>query len=105
VQRIALLDAFGALIANSDRHHYNILFFPTDTGYTLAPAFDQLPMAYAPASSGNLRNFAVDEPRPAINTLPVWNRARTLAKEFWSRAGKQQLTDSMRAIVKEHNAR
>lgn len=105
VQRIALLDAFGALIANSDRHHTNILLFPNDSGYTLAPAFDQLPMAYAPPASGNLRNSAVEAPRPAINTLAVWDEARALAKEFWSRAINVRLTESMRAIVKEHNAR
>ena len=100
--RITLLDAFGALIANTDRHLYNVLLYPTETGYTLAPAFDQLPMAYAPPASGNLRSSAINMPRPTVNTLAVWDEARTLAKEFWQRASEQQLSDSMQAIVTEH---
>ncbi len=102
VRRIALLDAFGALIANTDRHHTNICLFPAEDGYTLAPAFDQLPMAYAPPASGNLRNAAIDEPRPAVNTLDVWEEARRLARDFWRRASEQQLTPSMQAIIREH---
>ncbi|MEX2124049.1 MAG: HipA domain-containing protein [Woeseia sp.] len=105
VERIAVLDAFGALIANTDRHHDNVLLFPTGTGYALAPAFDQLPMAYAPPASGNLRKSAVNEPRPAVNTLAVWDQARALANDFWRRASDQQLTDSMHAIVRAHAAR
>jgi hypothetical protein len=103
--RIAILDAFGALIANTDRHDSNVALFPAGTGYVLAPAFDQLPMAYAPPASGNLRKSAVNEPRPAVNTLAVWDDARTLAREFWRRASDQRLTDSMQAIVRDHAAR
>ncbi len=98
-QRIALLEAFGALIANIDRHLYNVLLYPTEAGYTLAPAFDQLPMAYAPPASGNLRNSAITAPHPTVHTLAVWDDARALADEFWRRAGEQQLSDSMQAIV------
>ncbi len=105
VRRIALLDAFGALIGNTDRHHFNIVLFPTGDAYSLAPAFDQLPMAYAPPASGNLRISAVNEPRPAVNTLAVWDEARTLANAFWKRASDQQLTDTMSAIVKVHASR
>lgn len=105
MHRIALLDAYGALIANTDRHLYNILLYPTDTGYTLAPAFDQLPMAYAPPASGNLRNSPIAAPRPAVNTLAVWDDARELAAEFWRRAGNQQLSNSMQAIVRQHSNR
>lgn len=104
-QRISLLDAFGALIANTDRNLYNILLYPTETGYTIAPAFDQLPMAYAPPASGNIRNSAINTPRPTVNTLATWDDARTLANEFWQRASKQRLSDSMQAIVTAHIAR
>jgi len=100
-----LLDAFGALIANTDRNLYNILLYPTETGYTIAPAFDQLPMAYAPPASGNIRNSAINTPRPTVNTLATWDDARTLANEFWQRASKQRLSDSMQAIVTAHIAR
>lgn len=104
-RHIALLDAYGALIANTDRHQYNVLLFPAGTGYAVAPAFDQLPMAYAPPASGNFRNSAVNEPRPTVNTLQVWDDARNLAREFWLRAADQHLSESMQAIVREHSVR
>lgn len=100
--RIALLDAFGALIANTDRHHYNVSLFPTDNGYSVAPAFDQLPMAYAPPARGNLKSEAIWQPRPSVNTLDVWDEARGLADEFWGRASEVPLSESMRGIVGEH---
>lgn len=105
LHRIALLDAYGALIANTDRHQYNVSLFPTQDGYSVAPAFDQLPMAYAPPASGNLRNAVIAAPRPAVNTLAVWGEAQELAAEFWRRASELQLTDSMQSIVKEHASR
>jgi hypothetical protein len=103
--RIALLDAYGALIANTDRHHDNMSLFPTDSGYSVAPAFDQLPMAYAPPASGNLRNSAIDQPHAAVNTLDVWGEARALASDFWRRAAEQQLSGQMAAITREHAGR
>jgi len=105
LHRITLLDAFGVLIANTDRHHYNVSLYPTGAGYDVAPAFDQLPMAYAPPASGNLRNEAIRHPHATVNTLAVWDDARVLAGEFWRRAGEQQLSDSMQSIVREHAGR
>lgn len=105
LHRIALLDAYGALIANTDRHQYNVSLFPAEGGYSVAPAFDQLPMAYAPPASGNMRNSAIAVPRPAVNTLAIWGEAQELAAEFWRRASKRQLSDSMQAVVKEHASR
>ena len=86
LRQIVLLDAFGAWIANSDRHYHNIALFPTAQGYEVAPAFDQLPMAYAPPASGNFRNAAIPPPRPTANTLDVWDEAQGLAREFWRSA-------------------
>lgn len=105
LHRIALLDAYGALIANTDRHHYNVSLFPTGRGYKVAPAYDQLPMAYAPPASGNLRNEAIQRPHPAVNTLSAWDEALALAREFWRRAAEQRLSDSMKTIAREHAAR
>ncbi len=105
LHRIALLDAYGALIANTDRHQYNVLLFPTEGGYSVAPAFDQLPMAYAPPASGNMRNSAIAAPRPAVNTLAIWGEAQELAAEFWRQASERQLSGSMQAVVKEHASR
>jgi hypothetical protein len=46
---VALLDAFGALIANTDRHRRNVSLFDRREGrFELAPVHDMLPMLYAP---------------------------------------------------------
>jgi serine/threonine protein kinase HipA of HipAB toxin-antitoxin module len=105
LHQITLLDAFGALIANTDRHHYNVSLFPTDSGYDVAPAFDQLPMAYAPPASGNLRNAAIRQPHAAVNTLEVWDEAQALAREYWRRVAEQQLSESMAVVAREHASR
>ena len=103
--RVALLDAYGALVANTDRHPHNMSLFPTDDGFDVAPTFDQLPMAYAPPASGNLRNTIIRQPHAAVNTLAVWDEAYALAREFWRRAAEQQLSESMAAVVREHAGR
>lgn len=105
VELLTLLDAFGAQIANTDRHLYNVLLYPMDDGYVLAPVFDQLPMAYAPPVSGNLRMSAVDSPRPNVDTFDLWTEAQDLARGFWNAASAQLLSDDMMAIVAEHTGR
>ena len=105
VGRIALLDAYGAMIANTDRHRFNVLLFPDRNGYSLAPAFDQLPMAYAPPASGHFRNTAADAVVPTVNTLAVWDQARELAKKFWRSALDGDLSAPMSRIVREHAER
>src|SRR5688572_5119283 len=99
-RRLRLLDAFGALIANTDRHHHNVVFFPTQTGYALAPAFDQLPMFYAPSGDGSVpvRHFV--PPSPIAETLDVWDEARSLALIFWNNASDgPTVSDGMRRIA------
>jgi hypothetical protein len=82
-RRLCWLDAFGALIANTDRHQYNILFFTEDSHLRLAPAFDQVSMLYAPTADGQVppREFVL--PHATANTLDVWEDARDAAREFW----------------------
>ena len=48
IQTLCLLDAFGALIANTDRHHGNVSLLLHQHRWQLAPAYDMLPMFYAP---------------------------------------------------------
>lgn len=87
VSTLTLLDAFGALIANTDRHHGNISLLLHEHRWQLAPAYDMLPMLYAPVA-GELvpRDFAAQPPRPGVHTLAVWPRARELATRFWHTA-------------------
>jgi hypothetical protein len=83
-RRLRWLDAFGALIGNTDRHQYNILFFTDRSSLRLAPAFDQVSMLYAPTADGQVppRVFAV--PRATSDTLDVWEDARDAARQFWT---------------------
>lgn len=83
--QIRLLDAFGALIANTDRHFGNItLFDDYDGPFTLAPVYDMLPMLFAPQNDQIVpRRFEPPTPRSAW--LPVWSRARALAESYWER--------------------
>ena len=104
-RRICWLDAFGSLIANTDRHQFNILFFPEGSQLRLAPAFDQVSMLYAPTGDGQvpLRNFIL--PHATANTLDVWEDARDAAREFWEQGSQDMhLSDDARLIC-ENNLR
>jgi hypothetical protein len=97
VRRLCWLDAFGALIANTDRHQYNILFFAEGSRLRLAPAFDQVSMLYAPTGDGQVppREFML--PHAAANTLDVWESARDAAREFWIQGSEDmRLSDDAR---------
>jgi hypothetical protein len=87
-RRLCWLDAFGALIANTDRHQHNILFFAEGSRLRLAPAFDQVSMLYAPTGDGQLppREFIV--PHATSNTLDVWECARDAARQIWTQGGE-----------------
>ena len=82
----ALLNAFGLLIGNTDMHNGNLTLI-SDEGrpYRLAPAYDMLPMGYAPKSSGGLSNSLQPVSlHPSINNA-VWIRAHRLAANFLAR--------------------
>ena len=84
---LRLLEAYGVLIANTDRHYGNISLLLQDGDWVLAPAYGMLPMHYAPVG-GELvpRNFAERPPQPTATTLPEWPRALALARSFWAAA-------------------
>jgi hypothetical protein len=96
-QRLSWLDAFGAMIANTDRHQYNVLFFTEGGRLRLAPAFDQVAMLYVPTGDGQLpqRDFAL--PHATAHTLEVWEDAPKAAREFWGKGGEDvRLSDDAR---------
>jgi HipA-like C-terminal domain len=114
-RRLQLYDAFAKLIANEDRHHYNIALLPEDdtpgdvtaarrTRYRLAPAFDQLPMLYAPAGDGQLRDRDFLPPTPTADTWEAWKQAALLARTFWRRATRyENLSNQMREIASRNS--
>jgi len=98
-RRLRWLDAFGALIANTDRHQYNIVFFPEGSTLRLAPAFDQVSMLYAPSADGQVPSRIFPFPHATADTLDVWDDARMAAREFWERASEDgRLSDDARSF-------
>ena len=101
-RRLAWLDAFGALIANTDRHQFNVTFFSGDS-LRLAPAYDQVAMAYAPSLDGDVPGQPVRLGSATGDTLEVWSEARAAAREFWTRASTDpRVSAGMRAIAGAH---
>lgn len=80
------LFAFGRLIGNSDMHQGN-LSFVSEHGrpYSVAPAYDMLPMAFAPGAGGILTNQL-----PQANLHPsvqnhVWHAMIPVARSYLER--------------------
>jgi hypothetical protein len=101
---LRLLEAYGTLIANSDRHYGNISLLLQDDDWVLSPTYDMLPMLYAPVG-GELveRNFAQRPLQPTAATLAEWAQAKTLASAFWSAAAQDsQLSGAFRQIAADN---
>lgn len=97
----ALLYAFGALIGNSDMHNGN-LSFTTEDGrpYALAPAYDMLPMGFAPLSGGGLRGHLSPVNLHASVKSEVWSRALGLAADFLGRLRAEgRFSEGFRACI------
>lgn len=96
-QRLCWLDAFGALIANTDWHPYKILFFTEGSHLRLAPAFDQVSMLYAPTADGQVPPRELMLPHATANTLEVWEDACEAARQFWEQGSENmRLSDDAR---------
>jgi DNA-binding Lrp family transcriptional regulator len=103
-RHLRLLEAYGILIANTDRHYGNISLLLADDDWTLSPTYDMLPMLYAPVG-GELvtRDFAAEPLRPTAATLPEWAQAQTLAAAFWQAAAEDaRVSTGFRAIAADN---
>jgi hypothetical protein len=98
-EHIAFLDAFGALIANNDRHLGNISLFDRYEGLLeLAPAYDMLPMLFAP-QNGRVVPRDFTPPTPQAAWTPVWVQAYQAARSYWERlAGDARISASFREL-------
>ncbi len=106
--QLRFLEAYGVLIANTDRHYGNIslLLHGSKSGgdWVLSPTYDMLPMWYAPVG-GELvaRDFAARPLQPTAATLPEWPRAKALAKVFWQAAAQDaRISNGFRAIAAQN---
>ena len=92
---------FGALIANSDMHLGNAALHLTDTRpLALAPVYDMSPMAFRPATSGEVVAYDyVVAPAPP-EYRDDWHAAALIAGAFWRRAADDaRLSTEFRAIA------
>lgn len=77
--------AFGMLIGNTDMHHGNLSFISHDgRPYQLAPAYDVLPMGFAPKASGAITNELRPASLPEVVSGDIWQEAQCLAENFFA---------------------
>ncbi len=82
----ALLWAFGTLIGNTDMHAGNLSFVSLHgRPYQLAPAYDVLPMGFAPRSGGALVDTLAPAALIAAVDADTWRQALQLAENFFAR--------------------
>jgi hypothetical protein len=93
------ISVFGDLIANTDQHFGNVTLIPRDMEYkqfTLAPAYDVLPMYYRPKDG----EPTFPEFNPQVSALSLeWEEAHRYAVLFWIRASMDtRISERFRSI-------
>jgi len=99
-REMRFLSAFGSLIGNTDMHFGNISFLTEGyMSFRLAPAYDMLPMLYAPLQDEvPTREFAPPHPRPGH--ADQWLAALPVAQEFWQRLSRDhRASEEFRTIA------
>jgi hypothetical protein len=100
IREVKRLWHFGQLIANSDMHDGNLSFLP---GLRLAPAYDMLPMMYAPERGVELPERKFQPALPLPSEREDWIEALTAARAFWEQAAADtRITESFRKICAEN---
>lgn len=99
--RIALLWWFGKLIGNTDMHEGNLAFRP---GLALAPAYDMLPMAYAPLRGGEVVDRVFAPALPLPGEAPAWRRAAEAAERYWSLCAEEpRISPAFRRVCADNS--
>lgn len=104
---VRLRHAFGTLIGNTDMHFGNLAFFLGDMlPLRLAPAYDMLPMLWAP-TPGQATPTPTFSPAPPLpGELPIWNEAAGWASDFWQRvAGEARVSAEFAALARAAGAK
>jgi hypothetical protein len=103
LQQARRLQAFGELIGNTDMHFGNLSFWLDDhLPFRVAPAYDMLPMLWAPGPQGELvaRNFSPVPPVPA--DMEPWREAAGWAADFWQNlAADERLSEEFAGFARE----
>lgn len=106
--KIHVMAAFSELIGNGDRHFENISVLLDASGrFTrVAPAYDMLPMRYAPLG-GDVDPDLLPV-TPGVGTIGarpvVWERAFRAAEDFWGRVHRSEspvaIPEAFRALAR-----
>ncbi|MES2261349.1 MAG: type II toxin-antitoxin system HipA family toxin YjjJ [Pseudomonadota bacterium] len=84
VETVEILDLYGALIGNTDKHHGNIaLAWTFDQRHRLLDAYDMLPMLYRPNTHGEIiaREWVPNLAKLELRHLP---QCHGMAYQFWT---------------------
>ncbi|WP_308923637.1 type II toxin-antitoxin system HipA family toxin YjjJ [Janthinobacterium sp. J1-1] len=85
VATVEILDLYGALIGNTDRHHGNLaVSWEFDQSYRLLPAYDMLPMLYRPNAHGEVIARQAMPNLGAQLELRHLPHCAGMASQFWS---------------------
>lgn len=81
-ENVLLLWWFGQLIGNTDMHFGNLSFHIENGKFVLSPAYDMLPMMYAPLAGGEIpqKKYSVKMPLP--KHYATWMKAKDAAVSF-----------------------
>lgn len=81
-----ILWAFGMLIGNSDMHNGNLSFIAEHgRPYSIAPAYDMTPMAFAPRTGGDLPDTLSEANIHGSVPNETWRCAEVLSRTFLAR--------------------
>jgi len=106
VERIVRLSLFGRLIGNSDMHWGNIAFHAAGGTLFLAPAYDMLPMLFAPTRSGELPHRELSLPAPPPGHESAWREALQAALQYWYDVALDDgLSPAFRSLCEDCGAR
>lgn len=103
--RVDVMAAFSELIGNGDRHFENLSMLIGEDGEYLgiAPAYDILPMRYAPIGGGLDPDLNPIEPKVGtIGAKPqVWGLASEAAEKFWTAAQHEEFPAPLSTELRE----
>jgi len=86
VATVRRLHAFGELIGNTDMHFGNLSFWLEETlPFQVAPAYDMLPMLWAPGLQGEIAEPTFSPAPPLPAALAQWRDAMAWAAVFWQK--------------------
>ena len=94
---------FGRLIANGDMHLGNCAFRVADGRLTPAPAYDMVPMDYAPLPGGELPAKVWQPPLPLPGERTMWLEACRQALVFWNAAASDsRISEPLRKVFRDN---